>query len=132
MEEIRKKCSSNKHKDIDAISYCKNCKLYLCNKCRNMHSEFYDNHNLQELELNNLSNLTKLICNDNNKNLKILKLYNLNNLNIIYYYNHKKYYIVCDEDILNKIKNNIISSNTNNYILKEEYDKLIKEINLFI
>ena len=43
MEET-KKCSSIKHNDKNAISYCKNCKLYLCNKCHNLHSENYQNH----------------------------------------------------------------------------------------
>ena len=50
MEDKNTKCSSNKHKDIDAISYCMNCKLYLCNKCQKMHSEFYENHNLTILD----------------------------------------------------------------------------------
>ena len=46
MDDSKIKCSSNKHKDTDAMSYCLNCKLYLCNKCQKMHSEFYENHNL--------------------------------------------------------------------------------------
>ena len=32
-ENITKmKCSSNKHKEIDAIFYCKECNIYICNK----------------------------------------------------------------------------------------------------
>ena len=44
MEIKKKKCSSKKHLEIDAINYCQECKIYLCNKCQNHHSEFYDHH----------------------------------------------------------------------------------------
>ena len=50
MESQKTKCSSNKHQNIDAISYCQQCKLYLCNKCLNNHYEFYDNHPLINLK----------------------------------------------------------------------------------
>ena len=55
MDDQKIKCSSNKHKDSDAVSYCLNCKLYLCNKCQKMHSDFYENHSLINLDkdLNN-------------------------------------------------------------------------------
>ena len=32
------KCSSEEHKEIDAISFCPECRLYMCNKCQNLHS----------------------------------------------------------------------------------------------
>ena len=44
MEEKNKKCSSKKHTEIDAISYCQNCKKYMCNKCHNYHIELLDDH----------------------------------------------------------------------------------------
>ena len=44
MENKKKKCSSKKHLEIDAINFCQECKIYLCNKCQNNHSEFYDHH----------------------------------------------------------------------------------------
>ena len=31
MEDKKKKCSNEEHKDIDAISYCQDCKMYICN-----------------------------------------------------------------------------------------------------
>ena len=48
MEEL-KKCSNKKHSEIDAINYCVECKLYLCNKCSNYHVELYDNHHINNL-----------------------------------------------------------------------------------
>ena len=44
------KCSSKSHKDIDALSFCCECKLYMCNKCENHHSELFQNHNQIKLE----------------------------------------------------------------------------------
>ena len=44
MEEKKKKCSNEEHKDIDAISYCQDCKIYICNKCSNHHQELFKEH----------------------------------------------------------------------------------------
>ena len=41
----KNKCSLKKHSEIDAINYCKECKIYLCNKCQNLHSELFENQN---------------------------------------------------------------------------------------
>ena len=39
------KCSLEEHKEIDAISFCPECKLYMCNKCQNFHSSpFFKSH----------------------------------------------------------------------------------------
>ena len=68
MENKRKKCSFKKHSEMDAISYCLECKIYLCNKCQNHHSELFENHHL----LNNLENINEVftgyckeICHNN-------------------------------------------------------------------
>lgn len=50
MEVKFKKCSSKKHYKINAISYCKECKIYLCNKCLNMHLELFEYHHLNTLD----------------------------------------------------------------------------------
>ena len=44
MENQKKKCSLNKHSEIDAIIYYQKCKEYFCNKCKNLHSELYESH----------------------------------------------------------------------------------------
>ena len=47
--ENSKKCSLEKHKEIDAISYCPKCEIYMCNKCENFHSSFFKNHHSYQL-----------------------------------------------------------------------------------
>ena len=50
MENKKKKCSLKKHSEIDAINYCLECRNYLCNKCKNLHSELFENHHLYNLD----------------------------------------------------------------------------------
>ena len=45
-----KKCSSNDHEDIDAISYCEQCKIYMCKKCQNFHNQLFKNHNQANID----------------------------------------------------------------------------------
>ena len=41
-----KKCSFEEHKDIDAISYCSKCDIYVCEKCKDYHNDLINrNHN---------------------------------------------------------------------------------------
>ena len=61
MENKRKKCSLKKHSESDAKSYCQQCKIYLCNKCHNLHPEVHDNHNLINLD-NGLNEMFIDIC----------------------------------------------------------------------
>ena len=42
--EVHTKCSSEEHKDINAISFCPECRIYMCNKCENLHSTLHKNH----------------------------------------------------------------------------------------
>ena len=45
MEE-KIKCSLEEHKQINAIKYCSDCKIYMCNKCDIYHSSpLFKNHN---------------------------------------------------------------------------------------
>ena len=53
MENNIKKCSLKKHRDIVAISYCHECKKFMCNKCLNFHAELFDNHNQYNLDKHN-------------------------------------------------------------------------------
>ena len=48
----QKKCSAKKHSDINAISYCMECNIYMCNKCINLHSELHENHHNYNLDKN--------------------------------------------------------------------------------
>ena len=45
------KCSLKNHLEIKAISYCQECKRYMCNKCDKLHSElFNDDHHQYKLD----------------------------------------------------------------------------------
>ena len=47
------KCSSVNHKEIEALYYCGECKIYMCNKCDKFHSEIFQNHYKIKLEKGN-------------------------------------------------------------------------------
>ena len=50
MEKKTKKCSSEYHKENDAISFCQECKIYMCNKCEKYHSELFQRHHQFKLD----------------------------------------------------------------------------------
>ena len=50
MDINNKKCSSTDHEKIDALSYCRKCEIYMCNKCLNLHSQLFQKHPLFTLE----------------------------------------------------------------------------------
>ena len=52
MDNINKKCSNKEHENLNAIYYCNECKIYLCNKCDKWHSQLFQNHNLNKLDKN--------------------------------------------------------------------------------
>ena len=45
-----KKCSCIKHEEAKAIYYCTECKIYMCNKCENLHSELFPTHHKYTLD----------------------------------------------------------------------------------
>jgi len=47
--EKPKKCFTEEHKELDAISYCPECRICMCNKCENYHSTFFKNHHPYKL-----------------------------------------------------------------------------------
>ena len=44
MKKNIQKCSSKEHLDIDAISYCEMCQIYMCTECQNIHLKLCPNH----------------------------------------------------------------------------------------
>jgi len=44
------KCSLKKHEENEAIIYCQECKIYMCNKCNKSHSDLFENHHQYTLE----------------------------------------------------------------------------------
>ena len=69
MELQEKKCSLRTHSEIDAVSYCQDCKKYFCNKCQNFHSEILDDHKL--INLNKLNEVFIDKCKEDNHNDKL-------------------------------------------------------------
>ena len=51
--EQKQKCSIKAHKDLDAIKYCEQCKIFMCNKCLNYHKELFKNHQQYKIDKNN-------------------------------------------------------------------------------
>ena len=70
MENKKKKCSSKKHSEIDAVNYCQECNLFLCNKCLNFHSEILENHTLYNLD-KDINDISTDICKYENHNNKL-------------------------------------------------------------
>ena len=65
MEIQKKKCSSKEHEEIDANSYCGECKIYICNKCEILHSKLFQNHKTFILD-KNFEEIFTGFCNEKN------------------------------------------------------------------
>ena len=68
--ENRPKCSNKKHLEIDAINYCIECNLYLCNKCLNYHSELIENHHTTNLD-KNIHDIFTGFCSEPNHKIEL-------------------------------------------------------------
>ena len=67
-----KKCSSMNHKEIDALSFCGECKIYMCNKCDKFHSEMFQNHIFIKLEKGkDITELFTGFCKEKNHKVKL-------------------------------------------------------------
>ena len=87
-----KKCSSKKHEGNNAIYYCSKCKIYMCNKCLNNHSELFQNHNLIKLD-KDINLIFTGFCNKENHFVKLE-------------YFCKNHNILCCDSCISKIKKN--------------------------
>ena len=67
--EVKIKCSSEEHKEINAISFCPECKIYMCNKCENHHLPLFKNH--QTYKLNKDEEIFTGICNEKHHQNKL-------------------------------------------------------------
>jgi hypothetical protein len=65
MEKSKIKCSSKKHLENDAIAYCQECRIYLCNKCEKLHSELFEYHHPYKLD-KDISDLFTGFCQEPN------------------------------------------------------------------
>ena len=72
MKEETKYCSLKKHNDIPASSYCQECKIYMCEKCENFHSELFTNHHQFKIkEEENIKEIFTGLCQINNHSIEL-------------------------------------------------------------
>ena len=65
MEDKSITCSKKLHEKIDAIIYCQECDIYMCNKCKQSHSDLFESYHLHNLDKNKNDIFTGL-CKDAN------------------------------------------------------------------
>ena len=68
MEIRNAKCSSSKHAEVDAISFCPDCNKYFCNKCLKYHDDI-ENH--KAINLNQKDEIFVDKCKEENHNDKL-------------------------------------------------------------
>ena len=66
MENKRTKCSFKEHKGTDAIVFCQECRINMCNKCSLYHKGLLENHNLINIINENLANVFTGFCQELN------------------------------------------------------------------
>ena len=133
LEEVKiKKCSLLEHKDIEAINFCQECKIFMCNKCEKYHSELFKNHHQYTLD-KNITNFFTDICKEKNHSNKLE--YFCNNHNQLCCAaciakikgkgngKHKD----CDVCFIKKIKKNKKNNLNKNLNYLEELSKTLKE-----
>ena len=69
-ENKKKKCSLTEHGEIDAISFCNECKIYMCNKCEKVHSGLLKHHFVYSLD-KNMTNIFTGTCKVKNHSMKL-------------------------------------------------------------
>ena len=70
MENKRKKCSFKDHQDLNANSYCCECKIFMCYKCETFHSNLFFDHEIINL-LKNSEEIFTGFCLEKNHNNKL-------------------------------------------------------------
>lgn len=129
-----KKCSSKKHEKDTAVNYCKECRLYLCEKCLQYHKEFYM-HQLLDIK-KDTDEIFNGICKEEN-HLNNLEYYCKNHNQLCcdscivkFKKNGKGVHSECDicpiEDIKDEMKNKL---NDNIKLLEELSNSLEESIN---
>ena len=90
MEVKIEKCSFTEHNQVEACSYCHECKIYMCNKCSIHHKGLCKNHHQYNLK-QDFNNIFIETCKEENHNLKLE-------------YYCKSHNILCCDSCITKIK----------------------------
>ena len=67
----KKYCSFKDHENIEAICFCQECKVYLCNECENFHSKLLKNHHINKLD-KDINEIFTGLCKEENHNEKLV------------------------------------------------------------
>ena len=123
IKEKNNLCSMTEHAELDVVSFCKDCKMYMCGKCQKYHFNLFKNHNLinfyNEKEINDI--FTGLCKEKHHSN------------DLIYFC--KTHNQLCCAQCITKIKSNENGQHTNcnvcqiNDIENEKKNKLKENIN---
>ena len=70
MLENGHKCTLNDHNEIEAIIYCQECKIYMCNKCEKVHSGLCKSHHSFNLD-KNLDDIFTGLCKEKNHSMNL-------------------------------------------------------------
>ena len=57
-----KKCSLSEHKEIDAIIFCQECKILMCNKCDINYSNLFKLHHKYKLDKDDIKDIFTRFC----------------------------------------------------------------------
>ena len=130
--ENKQKCSFKEHREIYAHSYCRECKVYMCNKCEQFHSNLCQNHKYFILD-KDISDIFTGFCKEE-KHYMELKFYCKNHnqlccLGCISKIQTKELgrHKDCDICLLEDIKNEKINKLNENIIYLEELSKTFQE-----
>ena len=69
MSENKTKCSFDAHKELESISFCQKCQIYMCKECERLHSKLFLNHHKFEGLCNERNHFYELkyFCKTHNK-----------------------------------------------------------------
>ena len=70
METKKKTCSKKLHEKVDAIIYCQECNIYMCNKCKQSHSDLFESHHLYNLDIN-INSIFTGFCNETEHHVEL-------------------------------------------------------------
>ena len=58
MEKEKNKCFITEHSNVEAIVFCQECKIYMCNNCEKNHLELFKNlHHIYTKKNKKIKNL---------------------------------------------------------------------------
>ena len=67
MDTKPKNCYHQDHSNIEAVFYCIECKIYICNKCENFHSKLFTKHHKYTLDkTKNITEIFTGFCKEEN------------------------------------------------------------------